>query len=132
MSYAPTLPWLSGNILHQSAILRKDFRTLCYRLFPQHFSMAIDEVKRVVRKDDIITIDIDEKPASSQDFVEVFGCIKDIRSSVGCPTVIIRSAIPRKLTYTRLIDHQPIPSCDNSLIECYQSYGFPHLVITLA
>jgi hypothetical protein len=93
-------------------------------VFEHNFLQSFQEVSNVVRDNDIILLDIDDDSHTNPVFTPLYQHIERLQHTRNCLTVLIRSAINMDIHNRNLIDDQPIPQADNSLLTAYTNYNF--------
>jgi len=124
VTYNPNIPFLKNYLSKQETNLRPIYNQIAFRIYPQHFIMAFNEIKDLVKTDDIILLDLDELSHKDENNKQLYKIINMLCKSVRCHSVIIRSAIPKKLSNVQLKTHAIVAEADNSLLRDYKKLGF--------
>ncbi|MDP4086035.1 MAG: hypothetical protein Q8934_15635 [Bacillota bacterium] len=124
VTYNPNSPLLNGYLTSQESHLRNLYDQIAFRLYPNNFDLAITEVSGLVKKDDIILLDIDESSHTHPANRKMYKIVQNLASQIGCSNVIIRSAIPRDLKNVDLDHGKIVKEADNSLLNDYKHLGF--------
>lgn len=115
---------LQNEIQHDANYLRNNFNRLGFRLKQKHFDDALSEIKNIIQDKDIIILDIEHKKHTESSLINFYSKINTLKKSNNLTTFIINSTIPEDLTNKSISNVQPILTIDNSLRDCYISYGF--------
>lgn len=124
VSYIPDFKFNNGFITLQATSLRNKYKTLAFRLFSDEYCFnALNEIEKVILPEDIILLEIGETHHTQQNNIRIYEKIRNLKLIKLCKSVLIRSAIPKKLKNTELENGKYIDA-DNSLINFYKTYGF--------
>jgi hypothetical protein len=121
ISYNPNIPYIKNLIMDQVSLLRPNYKKLAFRIFAPYPSSIIDELKTVLKPQDIIFLDIFQLKHNTPSLFSMYSEINTLKNSFSCTTVILHSALPDKLTNTKLIDNQIIQEASTNLITSYNS-----------
>ncbi|WP_313799061.1 beta family protein [Cytobacillus sp.] len=124
ITYNPNSPFVNGYMNSQEQYLRQYYDQVSFRLYPLHFRQAITEIKSIIKKNDIILLDIDESSHELPDNRKLYNQVQDLANSKLCKSVLIRSAIPRTLTNVNLNQGKIVQEADNSLLKDFNDLGF--------
>lgn len=108
------------SISLQEKELRKDFKILAFRTFIETFAQDIVQIKKVIKPDDFIIMDLesnelDKTDGDIQDIVEDF-------KNLNCNIIIHRNQIPEELTMAGLSHGNMVNTIDNSLPFVYKEF----------
>ncbi|MBK1813115.1 hypothetical protein JHL18_21065 [Clostridium sp. YIM B02505] len=121
VSYNPNTPYIKELIVEQVRLLRPNYKKLAFRIFVPYNNSIIDELKTVLKPQDIVLLDIFQQKHNNPSLLHMYSEINTLKNTLGYTTVILHSALPDKLTNTKLIDNQIIQDASTDLIVLYNS-----------
>ncbi|GKU24379.1 hypothetical protein CFOLD11_12050 [Clostridium folliculivorans] len=124
ISYNPNIPYTKKLIVDQVKLLRANYKKLAFRIFAPYNNSIIDELKTVLKPQDIILLDIFQQKHNSTSLLRIYPEINTLKNTFGCTTVILHSALPDKLPNTKLQDNKIIQDASTNLITSYNSQKY--------
>lgn len=111
----------TGSLKKQSTELRKNFPRLAFRIFSSTFESDLDQVEPLAQQGDYLIVDFGEKEIDRGDD-DTLDIINLLSSFNKCEVIIVRSAVPGKLTNVELPHDDVIPYLDNGLMNIFRDF----------
>lgn len=124
ITYDPTAAFRAGEIPFEETQLRPRYSRIAFRIFPQHFQVALSEISQSIKHGDIVIFDIDEQSHYNSVIRQMYPLISQTIPQTQFTKVLVRSAIPRDLTNVGLASGQIVTDADNGLLTDYRGLGF--------
>ncbi len=118
--------YIPNTVTAEATRLRTLFQRLAFRIFVNHSTSALAEIRQVIQRGDVVILDLGENAHTTPSFQRLYKNIGSLKE-FDVKTVIARSAIPASVTNVGLNSGQIIESADNSLLTAYSTYGFDAL-----
>ncbi|WP_160141604.1 beta family protein [Salicibibacter halophilus] len=123
ISYDPAIPFNETSLKQLEFSLRERYGRLGFRIYPTYFQEAFTSIKDLLQKQDFLFFDVGEGNHNTQNKRFHESLVK-LASTKDATSIIIRSAVPKELTYTGLTNNEVVGSIDNSLLKDYTHFGY--------
>ncbi|MED4353634.1 hypothetical protein P9265_15055 [Schinkia azotoformans] len=124
ITYNPNISYVQGFLTTEINALRSSFEQLAFRVFINHGTNALNEIKNLLQKGDLLILDLDTASHSNSAFQAIYTQLTTLTQQKGATSILIRSAINTDITNTGLTNGQVVNGVDNSLLKNYQNYNF--------
>lgn len=108
-----------GSFAKQESVLRKKFPRIAFRIFADKFEDELSAIEMLIQPNDFVIVDFVEDEINL-----TYADTQDIQDRLEyfdtCPVIIVRSAVPNKLTYPGLINDTDC-GIDNSLLTKFKT-----------
>ncbi|MCX7745570.1 MAG: beta family protein [Clostridia bacterium] len=124
ISYDPN-DYDTNEIINTEKELRAiGYDRIAYRLKINYFNVLFAEVKKTIKNNDIIIVDLESSKYNNPDFQEKYDKVIDLKSSKNITLVLMHSVLKKEMTNTGLINGQKIDDLNDGIRKKYTSYGF--------
>jgi hypothetical protein len=126
ITYNPREKYISGTLTFQEKELRSTFNgnSVCFRLYNDVSDSVINELSNLIKKEDILLLDLDEKKHITADLFNIYMKINAIKNASKCKTVLVRSVITNSFKNSTIKNCSVINDFDNSFLNDYKKLGF--------